>query len=284
VSGAEGRLAAALADRYRIERELGAGGMATVYLAEDLKPGRRVAITVPRPALAAAGRPDRFLREIRIAASLEHPHILTLIDSGEVPATGSLYYVMPFIEGESLRQRLTEAGALPVAQAVRIFREILDALACAHRRGIVHRDVKPENVMLSGQHALVVDFGIAKAIATTATGGTALTTAGLAIGTPAYMAPEQALAQAEIDGRTDIYAAGVLAYEMLAGHTPFAGSTAQAIIAGHVTRTPSPIGAERPDVPPALAAAVMRCLEKDPAARTPARTPTRAASWGPRIS
>ena len=258
---------AALADRYRIERELGAGGMATVYLAHDLKHERRVAIKVLRPELAAAIGAERFLREIRIAASLEHPHILTLIDSGEVPATGSLYYVMPFVEGETLRQRLTDAGPLSVSEAARILREILDALAYAHRRGIVHRDIKPENIMLSGHHALVVDFGIAKAIAATPAAGTALTTAGLAIGTPAYMAPEQALAQGQIDARTDIYAVGVVAYEMLSGHAPFAGTTPQAIIAGHVTRAPAPLAAERSGIPPALAAAVMRCLEKDPGTR-----------------
>ncbi|MEO8227524.1 MAG: bifunctional serine/threonine-protein kinase/formylglycine-generating enzyme family protein [Gemmatimonadota bacterium] len=264
------RLAASLADRYRVERELGAGGMATVYLAHDLKHDRSVAIKVLRPDLAAAVGAVRFLREIRIAASLQHPHILTLIDSGEAAsATGdsALYYVMPFVNGESLRDCLTRERTLPIAETVRILREVLDALAYAHQQGLVHRDIKPENVMLSGHHALVVDFGVAKAIAAGPENSTALTTAGLAIGTPTYMAPEQALGQAEVDGRTDIYAVGVMAYEMLTGHTPFGGTTPQAIIAGHVTRAPAPLAAARTDIPASLAAAVMRCLEKDPANR-----------------
>ncbi len=264
------RLSALLADRYRIERELGAGGMATVYLAHDLKHGRSVAIKVLRPDLAAAVGAVRFLREIRIAASLQHPHILTLIDSGEVPSDagdGALYYVMPFVNGESLRDCLTREPTLSIAETVRILREVLDALAYAHQQGFVHRDIKPENVMLSGRHALVVDFGVAKAIAASPGNPTALTTAGLAIGTPTYMAPEQALGQAEVDGRTDIYAVGVMAYEMLTGHTPFGGTTPQAIIAGHVTRAPEPLAAVRTGIPSSLAAAVMRCLEKDPANR-----------------
>nr|MBA2626505.1 serine/threonine protein kinase [Gemmatimonadales bacterium] len=263
-------LATALADRYSIERELGAGGMATVYRAEDLRHGRPVAIKVLRPEVAAAIGADRFLREIRIAAGLQHPHILTLIDSGSVPSgTGSemLYYVMPLVEGESLRDRLTREGKLAVADAVGILREVLDALAYAHQQGIVHRDIKPDNIMLSGRHALVLDFGVAKAIAASPAGQSALTTAGLAIGTPAYMAPEQALAQTDIDGRTDLYAAGIVAYEMLSGHTPFTGTTAQAIIAGHVTRTPPPLASLRADLPAPLASAIMRCLEKDPANR-----------------
>ncbi len=271
-AGAAGRLAAALADRYTLERELGQGGMATVYLAHDLKHDRKVAIKVLKPDLAAALGADRFLREIRIAARLQHPNILTLIDSGEVPSEdgaspGLLYYVMPFVEGESLRARLTRDGTLPAAEAMPLLREVLDALAHAHQHGIVHRDIKPENIMLSGRHALVVDFGVAKAIAASPAAATALTTIGLAIGTPAYMAPEQALGQAEIDGRTDLYATGVVGYEMLSGHTPFAGTTPQAIIAGHVTRTPASLSSLDPAVPPPLAAAIMRCLAKDPADR-----------------
>jgi formylglycine-generating enzyme required for sulfatase activity/tRNA A-37 threonylcarbamoyl transferase component Bud32 len=269
------RLITALADRYRIERELGAGGMATVYLAQDLKHDRKVAVKVLRPELAAAIGADRFLREIRIAAQLQHPHILTLIDSGEVAPVADggsalLYYVMPFVQGESLRERLTREGRLPVAEAIRILQEVLDALGQAHRQGIAHRDIKPENIMLSGRHALVVDFGVAKAIAAggadSPAAGTVLTTLGLAIGTPAYMAPEQAAGQAEVDGRTDLYAVGIVAYEMLSGRTPFHG-TPQAIIAAQITRTPEPLAALRPELPAPLASAVMRCLEKDPADR-----------------
>ena len=270
------RLRTALAERYRIERDLGQGGMATVYLAHDLKHGRPVAIKVLRSELAAAIGADRFLREIRIAAQLQHPHILTLIDSGEVPpgADGGpalLYYVMPFVQGESLRERLNREGRLPVAEAMHILQEVLDALAQAHQQGIVHRDIKPENIMLSGRHALVVDFGVAKAIAAGGTdspaAGTVLTTLGLAIGTPAYMAPEQAAGQTELDGRTDLYAVGVLAYEMLSGRPPFAGATPQAIIAAHIARAPEPLPALRPELPAPLASAVMRCLEKAPADR-----------------
>ena len=268
------RLAAALADRYRLERELGQGGMATVFLAQDLKHDRPVAIKVLRAELAAAIGAERFLREIRIAAQLQHPHILTLIDSGAVPAADErdaamLYYVMPFVHGESLRQRLTRDGRLPAAESVPILREVLDALAYAHHQGIAHRDIKPENIMLSGRHALVVDFGVAKAIAAGGTvspaAGTALTTMGLAIGTPAYMAPEQAAGQATVDARTDLYAVGVVAYEMLSGHPPFTGATPQGIIAAHIARIPEPLSS--PDLPAPLAAAVMRCLEKDPADR-----------------
>ena len=268
------RLAAALADRYRLERELGQGGMATVFLAQDLKHDRPVAIKVLRAELAAAIGAERFLREIRIAAQLQHPHILTLIDSGAVPAADErdaamLYYVMPFVHGESLRQRLTRDGRLPAAESVPILREVLDALAYAHHQGIAHRDIKPENIMLSGRHALVVDFGVAKAIAAGGTvspaAGTALTTMGLAIGTPAYMAPEQAAGQARWTLRADLYAVGVVAYEMLSGHPPFTGATPQGIIAAHIARIPEPLSS--PDLPAPLAAAVMRCLEKDPADR-----------------
>ena len=270
------RLTAALAGSYRIERELGQGGMATVYLAHDLKHDRPVAIKVLRPELAAAIGADRFLREIRIAAQLQHPHILTLIDSGEVPPAdgsgpGLLYYVMPFVQGESLRQRLTREGRVPAIDAVRIVAEVLDALACAHEQGIVHRDIKPENIMLSGRHALVVDFGVAKAIAAggseAPTAGTALTTIGLAIGTPAYMAPEQAAGQTAVDGRTDVYAVGVLAYELLSGQPPFTGGTPQAVIAAQISRAPAPLSSLRPELAAPLASAVMRCLEKDPADR-----------------
>ena len=214
------RLHAALAGRYTIERELGRGGMATVYLGHDPKHDRPVAIKVLRPELAASVGAERFLREIQIAAHLQHPHILALHDSGE--ADGVLYYVMPYVEGESLRQKLDRDGALPIGEAVRILSEVVDALAYAHAHGIVHRDIKPENVLLSGRHALVTDFGIAKAV-TDAAAAPSLTTVGVALGTPAYMAPEQATADPKVNYRADIYAAGVLAFELLTGHPPFAG-------------------------------------------------------------
>ncbi|MGH7518793.1 MAG: protein kinase domain-containing protein [Gemmatimonadales bacterium] len=265
LAASAGRIAAALGDRYRIERELGQGGMATVYLAEDLKHRRRVAVKVLRPDLTQSLGPTRFLREIEIAAQLAHPHILPLHDSGE--AGGLLYYVMPFIEGESLRQRLARDGALPPADAARFLREIADALATAHARGVVHRDIKPENVMLAGRHALVMDFGVAKAV--TEAAGEGLTTVGMTLGTPAYMAPEQAVADPNIDHRADIYALGAVGYEMLTGRALYAGMSPQQVLAAHVTRPPDPIPpvVDGRPVPPALAALVMRCLEKRADAR-----------------
>ena len=257
------RIAAALADRYRIERELGQGGMATVYLAEDLKHRRKVAVKVLRPELAESIGGTRFLREIEIAAQLSHPHILPLHDSGE--AGGFLYYVMPFVEGEPLRARLAREGALAPADASRYLRELADALAYAHSHGVVHRDIKPENVMLSGRHALVMDFGVAKAVSEAADQG--LTTVGMTLGTPAYMAPEQAVADPNIDHRADIYALGVVGYEMVAGRTPFDGMTPQQALAAHVTRAPTPLVERTPNCPPALAALIMRCLEKRADAR-----------------
>jgi tetratricopeptide (TPR) repeat protein/tRNA A-37 threonylcarbamoyl transferase component Bud32 len=258
-------IAAALAGRYRIERELGQGGMATVYLAEDLKHRRRVAVKVLRPDLAQSLGPTRFLREIEIAAQLAHPHILPLHDSGE--ADGFLYYVMPFVEGESLRQRLTRDGALRPADAARFLREIADALAHAHAHGVVHRDIKPENVMLSGRHAVVMDFGVAKAVSEAA--GEGLTTVGVTLGTPAYMAPEQAVADPNIDHRADIYALGAVGYEMLTGRALYAGMAPQQVLAAHITRPPDPIPVvvNGHPVPPAFSAIVMRCLEKRADAR-----------------
>jgi len=247
-----------LADRYRIERELGSGGMATVYLAEDLKHHRMVAIKVLRADLGAAIG-ERFPREIEIIAQLSHPHILPLHDSGE--AAGLLYYVMPHVEGETLRQRLQREGSLHVADAARILREVVDALAFAHQRGVVHRDIKPENIMLSGRHAIVMDFGVAKALS--AAGGEQLTTVGLALGTPAYMAPEQAAGESDLDHRADIYAVGVLAYEMLTGAPPFVKATAQAVLSAHVLETPMELEERRPGIPVQLADTIMRCLEKD---------------------
>ena len=258
------RLKSALADRYTVERELGAGGMATVYLAEDLKHGRKVAVKVLRPELAVTIGAERFLKEIEIAARLHHPHILPLYDSGE--ADGFLFYVMPYEEGQSLREKLSAEGELPVAEAVRLLRDIVDALAHAHGQGVVHRDIKPDNVMLSGRHALVTDFGVAKALSD-ATSTSQLTSAGVALGTPTYMSPEQAAASPDLDHRSDIYAVGALAYELLAGRPPFAGSTAQAILVAHVTEVPDPVTDHRPAVPPALAQLVMKCLEKKPADR-----------------
>jgi len=258
------RLSEALADRYRLERELGQGGMATVYLALDLKHHRKVAVKVLRPELAATMGSDRFDREIEVAARLVHPHILGLLDSGDVD--GFFYYVMPYVEGETLRDRLARAGELPVHEAVRLLGEIADALAVAHRAGVVHRDIKPENILLSGRHAMVMDFGVAKAV-TEASGRQQLTTAGVALGTPAYMAPEQATADPQLDGRVDIYALGVLAYEMLTGYPPFHGLNPQQTLAAHVTQAPVAVGQRRPGLSPALEGVVMRCLAKRPADR-----------------
>lgn len=258
------RLKAALADRYRIDRELGSGGMATVYLAQDLRHERQVAVKVLRPELAAALGPERFHQEIKIAANLTHPHILPLHDSGD--ADGFLYYVMPHIEGESLRDKLAKEGELPIAQAVRILRDVLDALSEAHEKGVVHRDIKPDNILLTKHHALVTDFGVAKAVSE-ATGVHRLTTEGVALGTPAYMSPEQAAADKHIDHRADIYAVGVLAYELLTGRPPFTGTTPQEVLSAQVTQAPEPVTKYRAAVPPALAQVVMKCLEKKAADR-----------------
>jgi len=259
------RLNTALEGRYRIVRELGRGGMATVYLAEDLRHPRQVAVKVLRPDLAAALGGDRFLREIEISARLEHPHVLTLIDSGQ--ADEILYYVMPYVEGESLRARVEREGALPVDDAVRILKEVVDALAYAHSKGIVHRDIKPDNVLLSGRHAEVTDFGVAKALSEAAHESDAITSTGMAMGTPSYMAPEQAAAEPNVDHRADIYAVGVMAYELLAGRAPFVGATAQQVLAAHMTETPDPLDKHRANLPPGLAECVDRCLEKNPADR-----------------
>jgi Tol biopolymer transport system component len=264
VAVAPSSLADALRDRYTIERELGSGGMATVYLAEDLRHHRQVAVKVLRPELAATLGPERFLQEIETAARFQHPHILPLLDSGE--AAGFLYYVMPYVEGESLRTRLARHGELSIHDAVKILLEVTDALAYAHQRGVVHRDIKPDNVLLSGRHALVTDFGVAKALSE-ATGRQQLTTAGVALGTPAYMAPEQAAAEPNIDHRVDLYAVGALGYELISGTPPFTGRTAQEVLAAHMTQRPEPLCARRPACPPGLEVVIMRCLEKRPADR-----------------
>jgi serine/threonine-protein kinase len=257
-------LNAGLAGRYEIEKEIGAGGMATVYLARDVRHERQVAIKVLREDLSASLGKDRFLREIKLAAALQHPHVLPLFDSGD--ANGLLFYVMPFVDGVSLRQRLVREGELPVADAARILRDVADALSEAHKHGIVHRDLKPENVMLRGRHALVTDFGVAKALSE-ATGRQSLTTVGIALGTPTYMSPEQAVADPHVDQRADIYAFGVMAYEMLTGQPPFVGLNPQQVLAAHLTSAPEAIGAKRSTIPPALAMLVMKCLEKKPADR-----------------
>ena len=260
---ASDRLGTALADRYRVERELGAGGMATVYLAQDLRHDRQVAIKVLRPELAAVIGADRFLSEIRTTANLQHSHILPLFDSGE--CEGLLYYVMPFVDGESLRDRLTREKQLPIPEAVRLAKEVASALDYAHRRGVVHRDIKPENVMLVGRHALVADFGIA--LAASKAGGDRMTQTGMSLGTPSYMSPEQAMGDREIGPRSDVYALGAVTYEMLTGEPPFSGPTAQSIVAKVLTEEPAGLVQRRRTVPAAVEAAVLTALQKLPADR-----------------
>jgi eukaryotic-like serine/threonine-protein kinase len=253
----------ALADRYAIERELGHGGMATVFLAQDLKHHRAVALKLLRPELAGAIGPERFLREIEIAAGLSHPHILPLFDSGG--SNGLLYYVMPYVEGESLRQRLDRERQLPIQDALRITREVGDALGYAHSLGFVHRDIKPENILLSHNHAVVADFGIARAIF--AAGGEKLTETGLTLGTPSYMSPEQAAGDSEVDGRSDLYSLGCVLYEMLVGDPPFLGHSPQQILARHVLDPVPPPRTVRTTVPLALERALLQALAKAPADR-----------------
>ena len=259
------RLAAALADRYRIERELGAGGMATVYLAHDLKHDRDVAIKVLHPELGAALGGERFLSEIRTTARLQHPHILPLLDSGD--AGGALYYVMPLVTGETLRARLERERQLPIDDAVQIAREVADALGSAHAIGIIHRDVKPENILLQRGHAVVADFGIALAVQTA--GGARMTQTGLSLGTPQYMSPEQAMGERTVDARCDIYALGAVTYEMLVGEPPFTGATVQAIVAKVLTEKPMSPAAVRDTVPSNVEHAVLKALAKLPADRWP---------------
>ncbi|PYO80352.1 MAG: serine/threonine protein kinase [Gemmatimonadetes bacterium] len=267
------RLQAALAGHYTIDRELGHGGMAIVYLAHDVRHDRRVALKVLRPEIAAALGAERFLREIHIAAGLSHPNILPLYDSGD--AGGVLYYVMPYVEGESLRDRLTREGPMPLGDALAIATETADALGHAHAHDVVHRDVKPENILLSGGHALVADFGIARAIS--AAGGDQLTETGMLIGTPAYMSPEQATAQRAVDGRADIYALGCVLYEMLAGAPPFSGPSTQAVLARHALDPVPPLRTVRPELPQRLERTVLRALAKTPADRFSTAAELRAA-------
>ncbi|MFL5493239.1 MAG: protein kinase domain-containing protein [Gemmatimonadales bacterium] len=258
------RLQTVVGDSYRILRELGGGGMSRVFLAEETRLARQVVIKVLPPEMGAGVNSERFEREIQLAARLQHPHIVPLLTAG---ASGDLlYYIMPFIAGESLRVKLAREGELPIPDALRILREVGDALAYAHANGVVHRDIKPDNVLLSAGHAVVTDFGVAKAVSASS-GGTSLTSLGIALGTPAYMAPEQAVADPHVDHRADIYALGVLAYEMLCGRPPFTATSPQALLAAHITQTPEPAVQYRRMISPALNAAVMRCLEKRAADR-----------------
>jgi serine/threonine-protein kinase len=291
--GAEERLRSALSDRYRIEREIGAGGMATVYLAQDLRHDRRVALKVLRAELAAVIGAERFLAEIKLTANLQHPHILPLLDSGEAGQRedGSgifLWYTMPYVEGESLRARLTREKQLPLDDAVRLATEVASALDYAHRHGVIHRDIKPENVLLHEGQALVADFGIALALSSA---GTRMTETGMSLGTPHYMSPEQAMGERELTARSDVYALGAMLYEMLVGEPPFTGPTAQAIVARVVTESPRPLLPQRHTIPPQVEAAVMTALEKLPADRfgsaadfAAALTSPTAATAAPRSS
>ncbi len=257
------RLSSTLGERYAVERQIGEGGMALVYRAKDLKHERTVAIKVLRQELAVSLGADRFLREIRVAANLQHPNILGLYDSGEVD--GLLFYVMPFIEGESLRDRLNKEQQLPLTDALQIVRESADALQYAHERGIVHRDIKPENILLMGGHALVADFGIARAVSQA--GGEKLTQTGMAIGTPHYMSPEQSLGSEHVDARSDIYSLGCVLYELLIGQPPFTGPNSMAIMARHSMEVVPSLQVVRASVPDEVEDAVMQALEKTPADR-----------------
>ncbi|HUQ21032.1 MAG TPA: serine/threonine-protein kinase [Gemmatimonadaceae bacterium] len=258
------RLNAALSGRYVLDREIGGGGMSSIFVAQELALGRDVVMKVLPPELAAAVSEERFRREVLVAARLQHPHIVPIHSAGE--ADGLLYYTMPLVEGETLRARLTREGELPVSDAIRVLSCVADAMAYAHSHGVVHRDIKPENILLTGQYAVVTDFGIAKALGDAAS-ETSLTKTGIAIGTAAYMAPEQVAADPSVDHRVDIYALGIVAYELLAGAPPFSQRTAQQIASAHMTEQPEPITKRRPAVSPGLATLVMNCLEKRPADR-----------------
>ncbi|MEX2154605.1 MAG: protein kinase [Gemmatimonadaceae bacterium] len=258
------RLQATLGGAYRIERELGGGGMSRVYLAEDSELGRKIVIKVLPPELAAGLNVERFRREIQLAAKLQHPHIVPLLAAGA--RDGLLYFTMPFITGESLRTRVTRQHELPIHDAVRVLRDVVDALAYAHANGVVHRDIKPDNVLLSGNHAVVTDFGVSKALSNS-TGSSTLTSMGVALGTPAYMSPEQAAADPSVDHRADIYAVGALAYELLTGRQVFVAPTPQQVLSAHIQLEPDPLSKYRNAVSPALEQVIMRCLAKKPADR-----------------
>src|SRR2546425_5607737 len=263
MSDALERLGAALAEHYAIEREIGAGGMATVYLARDLKHDRKVALKVLRPELAAVLGIERFLSEIRVTAHLQHPHILPLFDSGQ--AGGLIYYVMPHVEGESLRHRLEREKHLPIEEAVGLASSVASALDYAHRHGVIHRDIKPENILFQDGEAVVADFGIALALSAAA--GSRLTETGLSLGTPQYLSPRQANGGRVVDARSDIYSLGAVLYEMLAGEPPHTGPTVQSVIAKVVTDRPRPLRQLRESVPPHVEAAVLKALAKLPADR-----------------
>jgi len=268
-------LVEALADRYRIERELGQGGMATVYLAHDIKHDRKVAIKVLKPELAAFLGAERFVVEIKTTAALQHPHILPLFDSGSIAghpdasaASGGpafLFYVMPFIDGETLRGRMDREGQLAIDDTITITKTIAGALDVAHRRGVIHRDIKPENILMQDGVALLADFGIAVAVDTAE--GERLTQVGLSLGTPAYMSPEQIVGERELDARSDVYALACVTYEMLSGDPPFVASNAQAVMAKHITDIASPITTTRRDVSASVANALVKALSKAPADR-----------------
>ena len=268
-SDLQSQLQEVLGSAYRIDRELGGAGMSRVFVATETDLERQVVIKVLPPDLAAGINTDRFRREIQLAARLQHPHIVPLLAAG---AKGSLlYYTMPFITGENLRTRLTRTGELPVQEATKILREVADALSYAHEQGVVHRDIKPENIIISGNHALVLDFGVSKALSSatseTPTEGPTLTSLGIALGTPAYMAPEQAAADPHVDARADIYALGIVGYELLSGRTPFAGLNQQQTLSAHITTQPMSVTQHRPQIPPGLASLIMRCIEKHPSDR-----------------
>ncbi|HEY9383882.1 MAG TPA: serine/threonine-protein kinase, partial [Gemmatimonadales bacterium] len=257
------QLTRVLQDRYAVEKEIGSGGMATVYLARDVRHNRKVALKVLSPELGAVLGPERFLSEIQVTANLQHPNLLPLFDSGE--AEGLLFYVMPFIEGESLRDLLVREKQLPIDQAVHLATSVASALDYAHRHGVIHRDLKPENILMHDGQPVVADFGIALAVSNA--GGNRITQTGLSLGTPQYMSPEQATGDRAIDGRTDVYSLGAVTYEMLAGEPPHDGKTSQAIIAKVLTDRPRPIHLSRDTVPAHVEAAVDRALAKLPADR-----------------
>ena len=275
------RLQSTVGAAYTLERELGGGGMSRVFVATETALGRRVVVKVLPPEMAAGLSAERFAREIQLAARLQHPHVVPVLAAGSWD--GVPFYTMPFVEGESLRAHLRQAGALSVPHALRVLRDVARALAYAHRRGVVHRDVKPDNVLLSDGSALVTDFGVAKALddaldfcggleaalldGEAEASGSGLTSVGPVVGTPAYVAPEQAAGDASADCRVDVYAFGAMAYELLTGAPPFAGRSPRAMVTAHMVEAPRPVGERRPDVPPALAKLVMRCLEKEPARR-----------------
>jgi eukaryotic-like serine/threonine-protein kinase len=279
MSDAGARLAAALADRYRIERELGRGGMATVYLAQDLRHDRPVALKVLNSDLSALLGAERFHQEIMVTARLRHPHILPLYDSGE--AAGALYYVMPLVEGESLRARMDRQPPLTVDEAVRLTREVADALSYAHDHGVIHRDIKPENILLENGRALVADFGIARA--STASGDPRLTRAGLSMGTPLYMSPEQASGEPDFDGRSDLYSLACVLFEMLSGQPPFTGGSPEAVLVQRFTRLPPRIAGIRPAVPASIDVALHRALARTPEERFDTMTRFAEALTGPVI-